>query len=152
MERVQEKLDAIVHQGAAQAHVEVYHWELRRLGRQARLTVQVDRPGGVTVDDCARASRAIESLLDGADPISSSYLLEVSSPGVERPLWEPRHYARALGRLVQVKLKPEGTRRGRLVAANEEAITVDLDGTEVEIPLVQVARAHVVYEQERGGR
>ncbi|MFH1609374.1 MAG: ribosome maturation factor RimP [Candidatus Bipolaricaulota bacterium] len=152
MERVQEKLDTLVHQGAAQAQVEVYHWELHRLGQQARLAVQVDRPGGVTVDDCARASRAIGALLDRADPMPSSYLLEVSSPGVERPLWEPRHYAQAVGKLIQVKLQPEGTRRGRLIGATGETITVDLDGTEAEIPLARVTRAHVVHEKERGGR
>jgi len=141
-----------VRHGAAQAQVEVYHWELHRLGRQARLAVQVDRPGGVTVDDCARASRAIGALLDQEDLLSCSFLLEVSSPGVERPLWEPRHYAQAVGRLIQFRLEPEGPRRGRLIGASGETITVDLDESEVEIPLARVARAHIVYEKERGGR
>jgi len=161
MERVQERLDTLVRQGAAQAQVEIYHWELHRLGRQARLAVQVDRPGGVTVDDCARASRAIGAILDREDPLPCSFLLEVSSPGVERPLWEPRHYAQAVGKLIQFKLEPEGPRRGRLIGATGETIVVDLDGSEVEIPLARVARAHVVYDlpvptrqtgKERGGR
>jgi ribosome maturation factor RimP len=147
MEQVKERLDTLVQQGAAQAQVEVYHWELHRLGRQARLAVQVDRPGGVTVDDCARASRAIGALLDRADPLSSSYLLEVSSPGVERSLWEPWHYAQAVGKLIQLRLRA-GTRRGRLVAATGTTITVDLGDTTDEIPLSDIDRAHLVYEKE----
>lgn len=152
MEGVQEKLDALVHQGAAHANVEVYHWELRRVGRRAHLAVQVDRPGGVTVEDCARASRAIGALLDAADPLPWSYLLEVSSPGLERGLWEPRHYAQAVGKLVQVRMRSEGTRRGRLVGATPEAITVETDGVRSEIPFTRITRAHLVYEGERGPR
>lgn len=149
MEGVQEKLDALVHQGAAEAGVEVYHWELRRLGPRAQVAVQVDRPGGVTVDDCARANRAIGALLDKADPVPSAYVLEVSSPGLERALREPRHYTQAVGKTVWVKLSPEGTHRGRLVRATADAITVDTQGTEIEIPLARVAQAHLVYEGEQ---
>lgn len=152
MDRVQEKLDALVHQGATQANVEVYHWELRRVGARAQLAVQVDRPGGVTVDDCARANRAIGALLDAADPLPWPYLLEVSSPGLERGLWEPRHYLQAVGKLIQIKLKPEGTRRGRLVGATPTAITVENNGVETEIPFSQIVRAHLVYEGEQGPR
>ena len=152
MEGVQEKLDALVHQGAAAADLEVYHWELRRAGARVYLTVQVDRPGGVTVDDCARANRAIGALLDEADPLPSSYLLEVSSPGLERGLWEPRHYAQAVGKLVHIKLRPEGTQRGRLVRATAEAVTVESDGVEVAIPFARVTGARLVYEGEQGRR
>ncbi|HAZ27177.1 TPA: ribosome maturation factor RimP [Candidatus Acetothermia bacterium] len=152
MEPGTEVLDSLLRQGAAQAHVEVYHWELHRWGRQARVAVQVDRPGGVTVDDCARASRVMAALLDQADPLTSSYLLEVSSPGVERVLWEPRHYAQAVGKLIQLKLSTAGARRGRLVGATDTTITVDLEGTTVGIPLVEVERARVVYEKEQGSR
>ncbi|HEU68875.1 MAG TPA: ribosome maturation factor RimP [Candidatus Acetothermia bacterium] len=148
MDRVQEKLDALVHQGAADAQVEVYHWELRRWGQRARLLVQVDRPGGVTVDDCARASRAIEALLDEVDPVPCPYVLEVSSPGLERGLWEPRHYAQAVGRLVHVKLKTDATRRGRLVRATPDAITLAREGAELDIPVADIVRAHLVYERE----
>ncbi len=147
MDGVQENLDALVHQGAAHAHVEVYHWELRRSGQRAQLVVQVDRPGGVTVDDCTRASRAIEALLDEADPVPCPYFLEVSSPGLERGLWEPRHYAQAMGKLVSAKLRTGETRRGRITGASSDAITLAWEGTEGSIPLAEIVRAHVVYEE-----
>lgn len=146
MDEVREKLDAVVHQGAARAQLEVYHWELRRWGQRAQLMVQVERPGGVTVDDCARASRAIEALLDEVDPVSCPYVLEVSSPGVERGLWEPRHYAQAVGRLIHVKLNTDAMRRGRLVRATGDAITLAGQGAELDIPLADIVRAHLVYE------
>ncbi len=148
MDRVQEKLDALVHRGAAHAQVEVYHWELRRWGQRAQLVVQVDCPGGVTVDDCARASRAIEALLDEADPVPCPYVLEVSSPGLERGLWEPRHYAQAVGRLIHVRLRTDGTRRGRLVRAGADAITISREGAELDIPLTDIVYAHLVYERD----
>ncbi|QAA76302.1 MAG: Bacterial ribosome SSU maturation protein RimP [Candidatus Bipolaricaulis sibiricus] len=152
MEGVQEKLDALVRQGAAQAGVEVYHWQLQRLGRRSQLKVQVDRPGGVTVDDCARASRAIEILLDEADPLPGSYLLEVSSPGLERPLWRPEHYARAVGKLVEMKLRPDGILRGRLARVEADAVAVTHAGTELEVPFARVVQAHLIYEQEQDNR
>jgi len=149
MERVQEKLDSLVRQGAAQADVEVYHWELRRQGQRVQLAVQVDRPGGATLDDCARASRAIESLLDLEDPVPGSYLLEVSSPGVQRALLEPRHYAQAVGKIVLIKLRGEQARRGRLTRVASGAAVLDFDGMEAEIPFSDIVSARLVYEQVR---
>lgn len=148
MDRVQEKLDTLVHRGAAQAEVEVYHWELRRRGQRVQLAVQVDRPGGVTLDDCARASRAIGSLLDEEDPVPRSYLLEVSSPGVERALLVPQHYVQAVGKLLQVRTAQEGSRRGRLTRVGSGSIILVLDEAEVEIPFSEIASAHLVYEQD----
>ncbi|MEW6217815.1 MAG: ribosome maturation factor RimP [Candidatus Bipolaricaulota bacterium] len=147
MERVQEKLDALVHRGAAEAEVEVYHWELRRQGQRMQLAVQVDRPGGVTLDDCARANRVIGSLLDEEDPVPNSYLLEVSSPGVERALFDPRHYVQAVGKLIQVRTQQGSSLRGRLTQVAPGAIVLVLDGTETEIPFAEIASARIVYEQ-----
>ncbi len=147
MDRVQEKLDALVHRGAAQANVEVYHWELRRQGGRVQLAVQVDRPGGVTLDDCTRASRAIGAILDAEDPVPNSYLLEVSSPGVERALFEPRHYTQAVGKTIVFRLRDQKARRGRLARVSADAVIVSLDGSEVEIPFSDIVSARLVYEQ-----
>ncbi|MCR4391630.1 MAG: ribosome maturation factor RimP [Candidatus Acetothermia bacterium] len=154
MEMLREKIDALLRQGADRARVELYHWELHRCRDYARLVVYIDHPRGVTVDDCARASRAMEALLDQADLLSSSYLLEVSSPGVERGLWERWHYERVLGKLVRVQVAPgEGeavrTRyQGRLVQLVDDAITLDLGQDRVDVPLSRVVQAQVVYEGE----
>lgn len=149
MERVQEKLDVLLRQGAAEADVEVYHWDLRRHGHRVHLAVQVDRPGGVTLDDCARASRAIGSLLDREDPVPGSFVLEVSSPGVQRGLFEPHHYAQAVGRLLLIKLRGQQARRGRLTRVSSGIVVLDFDGSEVEVPLPEIASARLVYEQVR---
>ncbi|MCX7750649.1 MAG: ribosome maturation factor RimP [Candidatus Bipolaricaulota bacterium] len=148
MERAFNGLDALLRQGAAEAEVEVYHWELHRAGRRARLVVEVDRPGGVTLDDCVRASRAIDALLEKHDPVPGSYLLEVSSPGVERRLWEPRHYAQAVGKTVRVRMKSGGSHRGRLLRLEGDWVFVEGEGGPQALALAEIASAHLVYEQD----
>lgn len=147
MERVCDGLEALLKRGASEAQVEVYHWELHRAGRQARLVVEVDRPGGVTLDDCVRASRAIDALLEKYDPIPGPYLLEVSSPGVERRLWEPRHYAQAVGKTVHIRIKSGGVYRGRLLQVEGTAVVLDGEGGPQTFPLSAIASAHLVYDQ-----
>jgi len=80
--------------------------------------------GGVTVADCATASRALEAWLDEGGPLGQRYILEVSSPGLERPLRWPRHWARFVGRDVTAKLEGLGRVRARIVAVPDEATVV----------------------------
>ncbi|HAF70928.1 MAG: Ribosome maturation factor RimP [Acetothermia bacterium 64_32] len=156
MSTLREKLDALLRQGARDARVELYHWELSRAGPRARLLVYIDSPTGVTLADCQRASRAIEALLDEHDPLAFPYVLEVSSPGVERRLWEEWHYRRALGKPIRVTShSPQGKKvacQGRLVGVGEGKITVDCQEGRMEIPLSQVTRAQVVFEARTEGR
>ena len=149
MSILREKLDLLLRQGAQAAQVELYHWELSRAGPRARLLVYIDSPTGVTVGDCERASRAIEALLDEHDPFSGSYVLEVSSPGVERRLWEEWHYQRALGKRVRVIARsPQGKKvyEGRLASVGEGKIAVELEEGRIEIPLSQVTRGQLLFE------
>jgi ribosome maturation factor RimP len=93
------------------------------------LRIRLDRPdGGIDLDTVAAASQAISQLLDRHDPLPARYTLEVSSPGVERPLRTPEHFQRFVGRTVSVRTHPgaEGTRRveGTLTAADDEGIVV----------------------------
>lgn len=92
------------------------------------LRVTVDGPGGVGVDDLADLTRRVSRILDDHDPIAGRYTLEVSSPGLERPLRTPDHFRRSIGSLVAVKTTPgtDGERRlrGTLVAADDRTITV----------------------------
>ena len=94
----------------------------------SRLQVFLDRPGGVDLDTIARLTTAISRLLDDHDPVPGRYTLEVSSPGLERPLRTPEHFERFVGSTVSVKTKPhvEGERRerGRLVAVDGEGIVI----------------------------
>lgn len=149
MSILRKKLDLLLRQGAQAAQVELYHWELSRAGPRARLLVYIDSPTGVTLGDCERASRAIEALLDEHDPFAGPYVLEVSSPGVERRLWEEWHYQRALGKRVRVTARSAQGKRayeGRLASVGKEKIAVELEEGRIEIPLSQVTRAQLVFE------
>ena len=102
----------------------------------------------VTVDDCEAASRELSALLDVEDPIPGHYLLEVSSPGIDRPLFTAEQFARVLGQEVKVLLKApvEGRRRlrGKLVAVDGERLTFEADGKAFEFDHDDVESARVV--------
>ena len=120
-------------------------------GKRSVVRLLVDRDGGVSLDDVADVSRVVSDALDDADEqdptlLGTSYVLEVSSPGVDRPLTQPRHWRRNVGRLVRVALRDGGTAEGRISAADEEAVT--LDGTRV-LPYAEVARGSVQVEFSR---
>ncbi len=121
----------------------------------AVLRVSIDRPGGVDLELIADVTRRLSRALDEADPLPGRYTLEVSSPGLERPLRTPGHFRRAVGATVRVKTRPEapGDRRahGRLAAADDEAITVE--GAEADggpwrrtIPYGDIEAARTVFE------
>ena len=120
-------------------------------GKRSVVRVMVDKDGGVTLDDVADISRVVSDALDAADEqdptlLGTSYVLEVSSPGVDRPLTEPRHWRRNVGRLVRVALRDGGTAEGRVSAADDAAVT--LDGTRV-LAYAEVARGSVQVEFSR---
>lgn len=101
--------------------------------RSGVLLVTVDRQGGVDLQALTEANRVVSKALDELDPIPGTYSLEVSSPGVERPLRTPAHFAKAVGEMVSIKLRPEiaGERRlrARLLAAGDEGIELQIEGT-----------------------
>lgn len=115
----------------------------------ATLTVFIDRPGGVDLDLCAAVSQALDDLRE-------RFVLEVSSPGLNRRLRKPAHFAAALGSEVMVKLttplEDRRSFRGVLVAAGEDSITLEVEGgRRVSLPLSAVARANVVYDFTKDG-
>lgn len=119
-----------------------------------RLRVVVEASGGIDSETLVLVSRTISAELDSADPIPSRYTLEVTSPGIERPLRHPDHYRRAVGSHVAVKRHPgvDGERRleGRLVATDDEWITLESDdGKRQEIRLDTVDRARTVFDWSR---
>jgi ribosome maturation factor RimP len=127
----------------------VYDVLFRRSGPRWKLAVFIDRdPGGVTIDDCESFSRQLARELDVLDPISHSYDLEVSSPGIERALRLPWHWERARGRSVQVKWRDADGRTlhavGELVAIEEGHVTVTARGAEPRrLPLDNVISARI---------
>ena len=112
------------------------------------LRLYIDSENGIAVEDCEAVSRQASALLDVEDPISGQYNLEVSSPGLDRVLRTPEHYAAFLGFEINVRLRRpvEGRRKatGLLSAADENSIHVDVDGQSVHIPLDQIEKARLV--------
>ena len=101
----------------------------QRAGSRQLLRLVVDGDGGVTLDDIAEVSQAVSAFLDETNPLGeAAYDLEVTSPGVSRPLTLPRHWRRAVGRLVVVPLTAGGELTGRVIAADEEGVTLKLPG------------------------
>ena len=118
------------------------------------LQIMVDRTDGaeVQVDDCASVSRAISAVLDVEDPIPGNYTLEVSSPGIDRPLTRAGDFSRFAGHQVKVELREamDGRKRfrGRLLGLAGADIRLACDEAEVELPLDQVRRAKLVLTEE----
>ena len=108
----------------------------------------IDKEPGITLTDCERVSRQIGDLLDVEDPLPSRYVLEVSSPGLDRRLRTPEHFASAIGAEIRVELKRaiDGRRkyRGHLIAADATQIEVEVDGTKWQLPLAEVSLARLV--------
>lgn len=107
----------------------------------------IDRPEGISIEDCEKVSREVAALLDVEDPIPTAYTLEVSSPGFDRVLRTPAHFARFVGERVFVELRaPRAGRRrytGTLVAADESGITVEVDKQKVEVPFGEIGKARL---------
>ncbi|MFJ3926931.1 ribosome maturation factor RimP [Streptomyces sp. NPDC090022] len=114
--------------------------ETSRAGKRRMLRIIVDSDEGVELDTCAELSRVVGEMLDETDVMGEGeYVLEVSSPGADRPLTEHRHYVRATGRLVKFQLSAEGdTGAGELVA---RILGVDEDGLDLEVPGVKGRKA-----------
>ena len=122
--------------------------EYRRGRKRALLRVYIDKPDGITLDDCARASHQVSGVLDVEDPIVERYDLEVSSPGLDRPLFEPEHFERFAGQRVRVRMSPpvDGRRKftGMLLGFEDGQVRVDEDGIERRVPLESVSAARLV--------
>lgn len=123
-------------------------------GRRATLQVMAERLDEVamSVEDCAEISRAVSALLDVADPIAGSYMLEISSPGIDRPLVRGEDYDRFAGFEARIELNEPlaGRRRfrGRLLGTREKEVRLMTEAGEVRLPLLAIQRAKLVLNEE----
>jgi len=121
--------------------------------KHAVLRIFIDREDGVGIEDCEMVSREVAALLDVKDPIRSQYNLEVSSPGLDRPLFTPAHYAEFAGCEAQVTLfAPQDGRRkfkGRILDADENGVRIEQDGLEVTLGFGNIAKAKLVPDYEK---
>lgn len=126
--------------------------ELTPAGRRRVLKLAVDKDGGVTLDDVAEATKEVSGLLDDSDVMGEHpYTLEVTSPGVDRPLTLPRHWRRNLGRLVKVTTVGGETVTGRIQDQDDEVVSLTVDGTTRPVAYADVAKAYVQVEFNRKG-
>ncbi len=125
------------------------------------LRLYIDAPGGIELDDCEAVSRQVSLVLDVEDPVKNAYTLEVSSPGLDRPLVKPAHFQRFVGEKVRIVMHVHvlGRRRftGTLVEADETAAVVEVDGESYSLPYdgMESARIEPVFEsagRSRHGR
>ena len=115
-------------------------------GRRRLVQVVVDRDGGITLDDVAEASRACSEVLDASEVVEGAYVLEVTSPGTDRPLTEPRHWRRNAGRLVEVHLAGGDQVVGRVAEAGDDEVVLDVEGERRVIPYAAISRGVVRLE------
>jgi ribosome maturation factor RimP len=117
-------------------------------GRQVTLRVYIDSPNGISVDDCAAVSRQVSAVLDVEDPISSDYTLEVSSPGMDRPLFTLDQYRLYAGAQAKLRLRApfEGRRNfsGRLSGVEGDEVILVVGEEEYLLPIELIDKAHIV--------
>ena len=127
-------------------------WDVEFVKEGARrvLRVTIDSDEGVTIDDCERMHRAIDPLLDEADPIDTAYDLEVSSPGIERELRTDMHIDLSVGELVELRfftaVDGQKSKQGILAGREGDAVLVEIDGKTCSFPRASIAKLSTVYE------
>jgi len=139
------RIEQIVESGVNTLGYELVAVEYVPQRGNSLLRVYIDSPDGITVDDCAKVSRQISAQLDVEDPIKGQYMLEVSSPGTDRPLVKSEHFEKFCGE--RVKVTTHGMHLGRkrftgqLTEVNEAGIVVEVDGEAYDLPFDDINTA-----------
>jgi len=121
--------------------------DLSKAGKRSVLRIAVDKDGGVDMDDIAEATKAVSEVLDESDLMGGNpFTLEVTSPGVDRPLTLPRHWRRNQYRLIKVDLAEGDPVTGRIISSDEQGVVLDVDGTETPIAFDAVRKAKIQVE------
>lgn len=150
IQRAPEKLHAMVEPVVAAMGYELVGVEFHRQPGNNLMRVYIDQDRGVSLDDCEAVSNQLSAMLDVEDPIKGRYALEVSSPGLDRPLFVREHFERFAGQKVKIRLSipREGRRNytGMLQGVEDEAVIIVVDGQELRLPLAEIEQARLVPE------
>ncbi len=151
MSQIGNDIEALLSPAVESLGLELLGLEFRPGNGNALLRLYIDAPGregGVTLDDCEAVSREVSALMDVHDPIDSHYTLEVSSPGIDRPLFKPAHFARFIGESAKIALEfpQDGRRRfqGAILAVEGDVVTIEQDGQPVALSCSSIQKARLV--------
>ena len=147
---MQQELDTLIRSTVTGLGYEMWGYEYRPQTESALLRIFIESEKGIGLDDCSAVSRQIGAALDVDDLIPVAYILEVSSPGVDRVLFDADQYERYMGENVKIRTRiPVDGRRnfkGKMVAVTEDYVTVEIDNLDYDIPFEVVDRARVLMD------
>jgi ribosome maturation factor RimP len=151
--KFEHKLTDMLRPAVEETGKELLGVEYISAGNNSVLRLFIDHENGIDVDDCAEVSRQVGAILDVEDPISSEYSLEVSSPGLDRPLFDKPQFEAVVGETVEVRISmPLNGRRkfkGKLVAVENDSLIVMVDNEEYELVISNIDKAHLVYNHKK---
>lgn len=148
MAKFEHKLTEMLRPAVEEVGKDLLGVEFVSAGKHSILRIFIDHENGINVDDCAEVSRQVGAILDVEDPISSEYSLEVSSPGLDRPLFDLPHFQAVIGETINVKISmPLNGRRkfkGKLVSIENDTLIVTVDGEDYELIFSNIDKANLV--------
>ena len=139
-------LEQLLEPALKEKSVELVELSISGNTRRYVLRLFVDRPSGISIGECAQLSRYLADVLDTKDPIQGSYVLEVSSPGLTRPLKSTRDFERALGKKVRLTTRIGVVHTGKLDSVSEGQLVLDIDGETLEVAVNDVSKANLHFE------
>ncbi len=145
---LEEKIEGLVRPVIESMNIEFWGCEYLPAGKNTILRIFIDTENGVGVDDCGKVSRQISAIMDVEDPISSIYTLEVSSPGLDRPLFTPEQFKMYDGQVLKIRtsLSVMGRKRfkGAIENVTKEGVDIEVDGEIYTIDFDEIEKANVV--------
>ncbi|WP_455220355.1 ribosome maturation factor RimP [Kaarinaea lacus] len=150
MRQAPANIQALIEPALTALGYELVGAEYLSQGRHSLLRIYIDRESGITLDDCERVSHQVSGILDVEDVIHGQYSLEVSSPGLDRPLFTLNHFKRFIGKQAKIKLAApiDGRRKfnGVIRAVDDNRVVLEMDAEEIELPFNAIEKANLVPE------
>lgn len=148
MARIEQTLTDMLTPAVEALGFELLGVEFVAAGKHSTLRIYIDHANGISVDNCADVSHQVSAILDVEDPINTEYNLEVSSPGMDRPLFKAEHYAALVGETVSVRLRtPMNNRRkfkGKVLSVEDGILTIEVDGETFELVIDNIEKGNLV--------
>jgi ribosome maturation factor RimP len=147
IDKVTRAIEPLFREAGALQQFELVDVEFKKEGNNWYLRIFIDKENGVTLDDCQSVSKLVDNLLDIHDPVPFSYFLEVSSPGIERPLKKKEDYDKYTGQLIKIKTYAPYEGKKEFIGLSQgliaEQVILEINGTEFKIPLEKVASVNL---------